>query len=150
MRVCIGLSRHRFKVCYLKHQAKQTFLIILLYFVLLSLIYVPSSVSQNTINETVRLGMIYSMRESRKFCQGARVRSFRRFFFFFFLLFFCTRHHILQRGEDVRTNILNGPPSACQRNAISMAFRWPAHGGVIFQGRGSRPLSLPWIRAYLD
>ena len=39
-------------------------------------------------------------------------------------------------------NILDGPPLACQRNAISMTFRWWAHDGVIFQGADYFFLSL--------
>ena len=44
------------------------------------------------------------------------------------LIFFCFSHHI-QREEGVHTNILSGPPSDCQQNAISMEFcLWSGDG----------------------
>ena len=51
---------------------------------------------------------------------------------------FCFCHHILQREEGERINILSEPPSARQRNAISMAFLWWADDGLIFRGGGGR------------
>ena len=47
-----------------------------------------------------------------------------RFFFNFCLVFIFD-----PRGERNRTNILCGPPSARQRNVISMAFHWLANDG---------------------
>ena len=59
-------------------------------------------------------------RGSRKFCQGGPKIQ----------IFFCFSHHILQRGEGISTNIISGPPSAGQRNAMSLAFRWWADDGT--------------------
>ena len=60
---------------------------------------------------------------SRKFRQG--VQKFR---------LFCFSHHILQRGEGFRTNIVSRPPSARQQIAIKMALRWWTDDGVIIWG----------------
>ena len=52
----------------------------------------------------------------------------QKFRFFFFAL--VINDHILQRRKRVHINILSAPPSAHQRNAILMVFRWWAHDGT--------------------
>ena len=53
---------------------------------------------------------------SRKFCQ--RGSNFDVVFFF-----------IVDEGWEDPNTTISGPSSACQRNAISMAFRWHADDG---------------------
>ena len=58
--------------------------------------------------------------ESKDANPDSFVRGCPKISFFFFFGF---SHHILQRGDGVRTNTLSGPLSAQQRKAITMAFR---------------------------
>ena len=60
-----------------------------------------------------------NMRGSRKFCQrGSKFDN----------VFYSISFYVDEGREDPNTTI-SGPSSACQRNAIEMAFRWRTDDG---------------------
>ena len=61
---------------------------------------------------------MHAMRGSRKFCQ--RGSNFDGFF-----------SVLVDEGREDPITTISGPSSACQRNAILMAFHWHADGGPL-------------------
>ena len=61
--------------------------------------------------------MVYACADPESFVRGVQLQLFIYFFFF-----------DERGGEDSNTSI-SGPSTACQRNAIQMAFRWRADAG---------------------